>query len=116
MAAKELRWGSIRTRRKNEQIRELHDRSTIRELLNTERNYSAYALGQLDTSLFEKTQWFSLTNETNKKIGFVMHSKGGLGEATMTLGDPYAIEKILRVHPGPALTYMSCKPKHLEAI
>lgn len=116
MAAKELRWGSIRTRRKNEQIRELHDRSTIRELLNTERNYSAYALGQLDTSLFEKTQWFSLTNETNKKIGFVMHSKGGLGEATMTLGDPYAIEKILRVHPGPALTYMSCQPKHLEAI
>ena len=55
MAAKELRWGSIRTRRKNEQVIELHDRNTIRELLNTERNYSAYALGQLDTSLFEKT-------------------------------------------------------------
>ena len=81
MAAKELRWGSVRTRRKNEQIRELHDRNTIRELLNTERNYSAYALGQLDTSLFEKTRWFNLTNETNKKTGLVMHSKGGLGEA-----------------------------------
>ena len=116
MAAKELRWISLQARGKNDQIRELRDRNTIRELLNTERNYSAYALGQLDTSLFEKTKWFHLTNEISKKTGLVMHSKGGLGEATMTFGDPYAIAKILRLHPGPSFTYMSCQPKHLKAI
>ena len=116
MTEHELKWNSLRTQYKNERIYELQNRDQIRELLNKERDYSAYALGQLEPRFFNQTRWFQLLNKSDGNSGLVMHSKGGLGDATMVLGDPTAIAKILSSYPGAPITYLSCQLKHLPVI
>jgi GNAT superfamily N-acetyltransferase len=116
VAEHELRWASLSTQNKNDQICELQNRDQIRELLNKERDYSAYALGQLEPQFFNQTRWFQLLNKADGNSGMVMHSKGGLGDATIVLGDPTAIAKILSSYPGAPITYISCQLKHLSAI
>jgi ribosomal protein S18 acetylase RimI-like enzyme len=92
----------------------LHDRDRIREILRPRIDYTAYALGQLEPGLFERTRWFWARGDTG--TGLVLHSRGGLGEATFVMGDPDAIAAILSIHPGPAHTFATSQPHHLEAL
>ena len=45
-----------------------------------------------------------------------MHSGGGLGDATFLLGDPRAVEAILRLHRGPRQSFATCAPQHLPVL
>ncbi len=42
----------------------------------------------------------------------VMHSKGGLGQALFTFGDPDALDVALGLHPGPHFTFGSLRLEH----
>jgi RimJ/RimL family protein N-acetyltransferase len=76
--------------------------------------YTAYALGQLEPGLFERTHWFWAKGDTGS--GLVLHSRGGLGDATFVMGDPDAIAALLSIHPGTQHTYATCQPQHLEVL
>jgi RimJ/RimL family protein N-acetyltransferase len=76
--------------------------------------YTAYALGQLEPLLFPRTHWFWARGTTG--TGLVLHSRGGLGDATFVMGDADAVGAILSIHPGPSHTYATCQPQHLEAL
>lgn len=114
MAERELRAGAIPARRLDYVVRSLHDPDEIRSLLRARIEYTAYALGQLEPALFERTRWFLARGTTG--VGLVLHSRGGLGDATFVMGDPDAILAVLSIHPGTAQTYVTCQPQHLDAL
>ena len=114
MAEREARWhGGARTHF-DYVVRRISDRDQIRALLRPRIEYSAYALGQLEPGLFERTSWYWSRGDTGS--GLVLHSRGGLGEATFVMGDADAIAAVLTIHPGPAHTYATCQPQHLDAL
>jgi ribosomal protein S18 acetylase RimI-like enzyme len=95
-------------------VERLRDRDQIRQILRARVEYAAYALGQLEPGLFERTKWFRARGETG--TGLVLHSRGGLGDATFLMGDPDAVYAILSIHPGTPTTYASCQPPHLAGL
>jgi ribosomal protein S18 acetylase RimI-like enzyme len=96
-------------------VEPLHDRETIRVLLEARRPYAAYALGQLDPRLFRLTRWWRATGESGEQA-LVLHSRGGLGNATFAMGEAGALEALLRAHPGPLHTFFTCEVHHLDTV
>jgi ribosomal protein S18 acetylase RimI-like enzyme len=95
-------------------ISAMTDRTRIRELLETRRPYAAYALGQLEPHLYRQTEWWRASTVAHEAL--VLHSRGGLGHATFTMGEAGALDALLRVHPGGRNTFLTCEPHHLETI
>lgn len=115
MAAGDLRWqAGMVPRRLDYIVQQLDDRDKIRALLRPRMEYTAYALGQLEPGLFERTRWFHAHGETGTAL--VLHSRGGLGEATFVMGDADAVAAILSIRPGPGHTYATCQPQHLDVL
>jgi len=114
MAESEMRWERATHRHFDYVVQRLRDRPRIRELLRPRIDYTAYALGQLEPGLFERTQWYWARGDTGS--GLVLHSKGGLGDATFLMGDADAVAAILSIHPGPAQTYATSQPQHLQPL
>jgi RimJ/RimL family protein N-acetyltransferase len=95
-------------------VERLKDADRIRAILKPRVEYTAYALGQLEPAMFRQAHWYLAKGETGQ--GFVVHSAGGLGEATLTMGDAAAVQAILSLHPGPAHTYATSQPEHLDVL
>jgi RimJ/RimL family protein N-acetyltransferase len=90
------------------------NRDEIRRILERQRPYAAYALGQLEPFLFRQARWWRSTSGANQAL--VLHSHGGLGNATFAMGEAGALDALLRVHPGPRNTFLTCEPVHLETM
>ena len=95
-------------------VRRLESRDHIRALLEARRPYAAYALGQLEPSLFRQTEWWQASSGGREAL--ILHSRGGLGHATFTMGEAGALDATLRVHPGSRHTFLTCEPHHLETV
>lgn len=95
-------------------VHALHDPALIRGLLLPHRGYAAYALGQLAPRLLPFVRcWYA---QRDGGEGLVMHSSGGLGDASFLLGDVRAVDAILRLHRGPRRTFTTCAPEHLPVL
>jgi ribosomal protein S18 acetylase RimI-like enzyme len=114
MAEREVRWQATRRQRLDYVVQSVREPDRVRELLRPRIEYTAYALGQLEPGLVDRTRWFWARGDTG--TGLVLHSRGGLGEATFVMGDPDAVAAILSIHPGPSHTYATCQPQHLEIL
>jgi ribosomal protein S18 acetylase RimI-like enzyme len=114
MAEREMRWQGVARRPVDFIVEPLKERERIRQLLRPRVEYTAYALGQLEPGLYERTSWYWARGETG--TGLVLHSRGGLGDASFVMGDPGAVAAILSIHPGPVQTYATCQPQHLTAL
>ncbi|MFN0145455.1 MAG: GNAT family N-acetyltransferase [Dehalococcoidia bacterium] len=115
MAERDFRWeGAAQRRRYDYVVTGLHDRDRIREILRARIDYAAYAIGQLEPGLFQRTRWFWARGDTG--TGLVLHSRGGLGDATFVMGDTDAVSAILSIHPGPTHTYATCQPYHTDGL
>ena len=103
-------------------VERLTDRETIRALLTPEGTYAAYALAQLAPSLFPRSEWWSASGPTGARLGgsagraIVLHSRGGLGPALLTIGDAAALDVLLSLHPGPHTCFASFRPEHLKVV
>jgi RimJ/RimL family protein N-acetyltransferase len=95
-------------------IRPLHDRAQIRAILEGRRPYAAYALGQLEPALVRMTEWWLSSGARNQSL--VLHSQGGLGNATFAMGEATALDALLSVHPGQRQTFLTCEVSHLETV
>lgn len=95
-------------------VRPQRDRETIRALLETNRPYAAYALGQLDPRLFRRSEWWIAEGQAGRAL--VLHSRGGLGNATFAMGEPGALEALLRMHPGPRTAFLTCEMHHTDTV
>lgn len=114
MAEREARWQGVSRHRLDYVVQPVSDIPTIRSILAPRVEYTAYALGQLEPALFPRTRWFYARGTTG--TGLVLHSRGGLGDATFVLGDPDAVSAILSIYPGTAQTYATCQPQHLDSL
>ncbi|WP_322795721.1 GNAT family N-acetyltransferase [Tepidiforma sp.] len=114
MAERELRLQEVAPRRLDYVVRQLRDPAEIRQLLWPRVEYAAYAIGQLEPDLFPRTRWYLARGTTG--MGLVLHSRGGLGDATFVMGDPDAAAAILSIHPGTAQTFATCQPAHVEVL
>jgi ribosomal protein S18 acetylase RimI-like enzyme len=113
MVEREFRW-EVGATSHEYVVTELTDPEEIRGQLRSRIEYTAYAMGQLEPDLFARTQWFRAVGETG--TGLVLHSRGGLGDATFLLGEPGCVAAILSIYPGRPNTYATCQPPHLEAL
>ena len=95
-------------------VRALTDRDQIRTILEGRRPYAAYALGQLEPMLFRQTDWWLSSSAANQAL--MLHSRGGLGNATFAMGEAGALDALMSVHPGPRHTFLTCEPHHLETM
>jgi ribosomal protein S18 acetylase RimI-like enzyme len=95
-------------------VSQLRNRDEIRTLLETRRPYTAYALGQLDPVLFRLTDWWIARGSGRDAL--MLHSRGGLGNATFALGESGALEALLMTHPGPRQTFLTCEVHHVETV
>jgi len=95
-------------------IRPLRDRDQIRAILEGRRPYAAYALGQLEPALFRLTEWWLSSGARNQAL--LLHSHGGLGNATFAMGEATALDALLSVHPGQRQTFLTCEVSHLETV
>jgi ribosomal protein S18 acetylase RimI-like enzyme len=95
-------------------IRPLRDREQIRRILEGRRPYAAYALGQLERGLFRMTEWWLSSGSSNQAL--LLHSRGGLGNATFAMGETTALEALLRIHPGSQRTFLTCEVSHLDTM
>ncbi|HUF52172.1 MAG TPA: GNAT family N-acetyltransferase [Dehalococcoidia bacterium] len=92
----------------------LTDRETIRELLEPNRAYSAYALAQLDPELFRRNTWYVSSGPTGRAL--LVHSKSVLGNALFALGEPAALDVALSLHSGPRFAFGSLNLDHRPVV
>jgi ribosomal protein S18 acetylase RimI-like enzyme len=114
MAEREVRWQGVARQHLDYIVQQLEEPARIRELLMPRVEYTAYALGQLEPALFPRTRWFWARGTTG--TGLVLHSRGGLGDATFVMGDPEAVAAVLSIQPGNSHTYATCQPQHLDVL
>ena len=76
--------------------------------------FSAYALAYVDRRYYPLADFYEAT--IGEGWGLVMHARGGLGLSTLTLGDTEAVSSILRLHPGPRQTFVTCEPAHVNQL
>lgn len=95
-------------------VRPVRDRDEIRRMLEQRRPYAAYALGQLDPVLFRLSEWWSASGDGGEAL--LLHSRGGLGNATFCLGESGALEALVRVHPGARNTFLTCEVHHVAPL
>ena len=95
-------------------VRPLRDRDELRRLLAPHRAYAAYALGQLQPRLFARSEWWVARGAHGEAL--LLHSHGGLGNAFLALGAVEPLEALLRLHPGPRNTFLTCQVHHQETV
>lgn len=95
-------------------VRSTQDRDELRRMLSPHRPYTAYALGQLQPELFARSEWWTARGAQGQAL--LLHSHGGLGTAFLSLGDVDALEALIRLHPGPHHTFLTCQLQHLETV
>ena len=95
-------------------VRRLTDPAAIRERLETDRQYSAYAIAYLDPRLFPLADFYEAT--AANRWALVMHARGNLGLSMLTLGDAGILNTLLQLHPGPHQTFLTCDPSHVDGL
>jgi RimJ/RimL family protein N-acetyltransferase len=95
-------------------VRQVHDVDELRRIMQPHRSYAAYAIGQLQPGLFERSRWWLSRGAGGEAL--LLHSRGGLGSALFALGTVDALEAALRLHPGPRYTFLTCQVHHIDVV
>jgi ribosomal protein S18 acetylase RimI-like enzyme len=99
------------------QVRELKERDTIRCYLNSDRLYAAYALGDLEPSLYAQCRWWlaePTLAATDEAWALVLHFAGLAPHAVVCLGKPDGVGLLLAQTPLPDVIYLICREEHLQ--
>lgn len=114
MADRPLQRGAVTRSHVDYVVRQVRDRDELRRMLTPHRPYAAYALGQLQPELFDRSEWWVSRGAQGQAL--LLHSGGGLGNALFTLGTVDALSALFQLHPGPRHTFLTCQLHHLEAV
>lgn len=95
-------------------VERLADPEAVRPLLAPEGAYAAYGLAHLAPPLFARSEWWSASGSPGRAL--ILHSRGGLGHAMLTVGDATALDIVLGLHPGPRFSFASFRPEHVEVM
>lgn len=83
-------------------------------ILNRERLYAAYAIGDLDPVLFPDTRWYVAEEDGTSALGLLF--TGLSFPIIFTMGDADGVAAILAQSLRPATAYFNCRAEHLPAV
>lgn len=92
--------------------RELDNPTEIEGFLETDRLYAAYAIGDLEPSLFEQCRWFG-AEQAGRIQALTLLFLGLDPPALFLMGDTGGLEAILQEMSWPTDVYLTCRPAHL---
>ena len=94
------------------EVRRLDAAAAVRQRLETARARAAYQLAFLSPDRFSFVEAYEARLE--ERWALAVHSRGGVGAATLLLGEDRLIAALLRLHPGPRHTLLTCDPEHSQ--
>jgi len=97
------------------QVRALTDKKQILAFLQQDRTYAAYAIGDLESSLFTQCQWFGAEDD-GKMQALTLFFTGLQPPALFTLGDIAGVAAILASALQPKRAYFTCPAEHLPVV
>lgn len=96
-------------------VKETRDKQVIQRFLETDRLFAAYALGDLEPTLFEHCRWF-LAGQENETLSLGLLFTGLTPWAFLSYGQPDGIASILAQDARPERAYFILPPDHTTAI
>jgi ribosomal protein S18 acetylase RimI-like enzyme len=96
-------------------VDETSDRALLREFLERDRLFAAYALCDLDDREFMRTRW-GLATVNSKPISVVLQYAGYSPQPVFVLGENAGISAILESVIRPRTAYVAARTEHLAAI
>lgn len=96
-------------------IRKLIDKERILRFLETDRSYAAYAIGDLEPSLFRQTRWIG-AELAGQLCTIALLFRGIDPPALFLMGDPAGLSSILHLRMRDRRVYVTCKPEHLGPV
>jgi ribosomal protein S18 acetylase RimI-like enzyme len=103
---------SVRPDRRTVTVRRLEDRAAVRERLSLNKPYAAFALAYLEARRFAMAEFYEI--EHNGRQALLFHGRGLPGSSSQLFGDPRLLPALLRLHPGPRSTLLTCEPEQTE--
>jgi ribosomal protein S18 acetylase RimI-like enzyme len=97
------------------QIKHLNDKEKILAFLQQDRTYAAYAIGDLEPSLFAQCQWFGAENDGQVKA-LALFFTGLQPPALFIMGDTDGLASILASALQPERAYFTCRAEHLPVV
>jgi ribosomal protein S18 acetylase RimI-like enzyme len=97
------------------QVRALSNKDEILAFLQQDRVYAAYAIGDLEPSLFAQCQWFG-AEEDGKMQALALFFTGLQLPALFTMGDANGVAAILDSALQPERAYFTCRAEHLPVV
>jgi ribosomal protein S18 acetylase RimI-like enzyme len=91
------------------------DRAVLREFLEQDRLYAAYAICDLEEREFARTRW-GLAWDRDAPVALVLEYNGPTPQPLFVMGRPDGIEVVLRDLIRPRLAYAAAPPELLPAI
>lgn len=95
------------------EIRELYDKDEIYAFLAQDRCYAAYAIGDLETGLFELSTWH-ISVEDGRKNALTLRFGGIRPPALFAMGSSEGLAPLLREESLPERVYLTGRPGHLS--
>jgi len=96
-------------------VRRLTDRVDIRALLEQDRWYAAYAIGDLEPGFYEQCRWFG-AEIAGELRSLAMLFEGLDPPALFLMGEPLGLTMILGAALRPELVWFTCREAHLAAL
>ena len=91
------------------------DRALLREFLERDRLYAAYAICDLDEREFDRTRW-GVAKEAGEPVAVVLEYGGYAPQPVFVMGDTAGIAAVLREVIRPKVAYLAGLPEHLPAL
>ena len=105
------------------QVKTLSDKKQILAFLQQDRLYAAYAIGDLEPSLFARCQWFGAENDGKMQAlrlgsgqALALFFTGLQPPALFTMGDTDGLAAILASALQPERAYFTCRAEHLPVV
>jgi GNAT superfamily N-acetyltransferase len=97
------------------QVHTLTNKEQILAFLQQDRLYAAYAIGDLEPSLFAQCQWFGVEDD-GKTQALALFFTGLNPPALFTMGDDDGLAAILDSALQPKRAYFTCRAEHLPVV
>ena len=97
------------------QVKTLSDKEQILTFLQRDCIYAAYAIGDLEPSLFAECQWFGAEDD-GKMQALTLFFTGLQPPAFFTMGDSDGVAAILDSALQPERAYFTCRAEHLPVV
>lgn len=97
------------------QVKTLTNKKQVLAFLQQDRIYAAYAIGDLEPSLFAQCKWFGAERD-GKLLALALFFTGLDPHALFTIGDTAGVAAILDSALQPERAYFTCRAEHLPVV